>query len=171
MNRYYVKKPDLQLGNRAARLMRVMAKLIDIVLAFVITILFYPIGPLLAAIFICIMDAANQGQSVGKKILGFGVLNIEERTPCTVKASIIRNLPLSLPFLFLTIPFWGIIVFLLLFTPVCLLECYFIFRLDSYHRLGDILADTTVIADDPTSKIKGVKNWFSNDVIAQPEGV
>lgn len=171
MNRYYVKKADLQLGNRAARLMRVMAKGIDLILAFVITILFYPFGAILAAIFMSIMDAANKGESVGKKILGFAVLNIEDRKPCSMKASIIRNLPISLPFIFLVIPYWGILIFILLFVPVCLLECYFIFRLDSYHRLGDILADTTVIADDPTSRVKGVKDWFSTETIPQPEGI
>jgi hypothetical protein len=171
MNRYYVKKPDLQIGNRSARLMRVMAKGIDFTLAFMITILFYPLGPILAAIFISIMDAANQGESVGKKILGFAVLNLEDRKPCTIKASFIRNLPLSVPFLFLIIPYWGVAIFLLIFIPVCLLECYFIFRLDSYHRLGDILADTTVIADDPTSKIKGVKDWFTPETVPHPEGI
>lgn len=171
MNRYYVKKPDLQLGNRSARLMRVMAKAIDLVLALVITILFYPFGALFAALFLSVMDAANKGESVGKKILGFAVLNLEDRTPCSIKASVIRNLPISLPFIFLAIPFWGIVIFLLIITPVCLLECYFIFRLDSYHRLGDILADTTVIADDPTSRIKGVKEWFTNEPIPHPEGI
>lgn len=171
MNRYYVKKADLQLGNHTARLMRLMAKAIDITIALVIVVLFYPLGALFAAIFISIMDAANKGESVGKKILGFAVLNIEDRTPCNMRASIIRNIHLSIPFIFLAIPYWGIIIFLLLFTPICILECYFIFRLDSYHRLGDILADTTVIADDPTSKIKGVKNWFTSETIPHPEGV
>jgi hypothetical protein len=171
MNRYYVKKPDLQLGNRAARMMRLVAKAIDLILALFITILFYPFGPIFAAIFISIMDAANKGESVGKKILGFAVLNIEDRKPCTMRASIIRNLPISVPFVFLAIPYFGVIIFLLIMIPVCLLECYFIFRLDSYHRLGDILADTTVIADDPTSKVKGMKNWFSTEPSAQPEGI
>ena len=165
MNRYYVKKPDLQLGNRSARLMRLMAKAIDLTIALMITLLFYPFGAIFGACFLCIIDAANQGESVGKKILGFAVLNIEDRTPCTIKASIIRNIPISVPFVFLAIPFWGFIIFAILFVPIALLECYFIFRLDSYHRLGDVLADTTVIADDPTSKIKGVKDWFSPDAI------
>lgn len=171
MNRYYVKKPDLQIGNRSARLMRLFAKAVDLLIALLITILFYPFGAILGAAFLSIIDAANQGESVGKKILGFAVLNIEDRKPCTIRASIIRNLPLALPFSMLVIPYWGVILFLLFFTPIALLECYFIFRLDSYHRLGDILADTTVIADDPTSKIKNVKNWFAQDSDFQPEGI
>lgn len=171
MNRYYVKKPDLQIGNRSARVMRVFAKGIDLLIAIMITLLFYPLGAIFGAAFLSIIDAANQGESVGKKILGFAVLNVEDRTPCSMRASIIRNLPLSIPFSLLVIPYWGFILFVLFFTPIALLECYFIFRLDSYHRLGDVLADTTVIADDPTSKIKGVKDWFTQDSVLQPEGI
>lgn len=147
--RHYVIQTDLQLGNRHARTMRIMAKGIDFIIAFFFILLFYPWGVFFAIIFLSVIDAAHQGESVGKKLLGFRVISLEDHQPCSIKASVIRNLPVSLPFVFLLIPFWGVILFFCIFIPCCLLELFYILRLDSFHRLGDVLADTTVIANDP----------------------
>lgn len=157
----YVQDFDWHRSNRQARLLRVAAKMIDFTIAMVITIFFYPYGVLLGASLLAILDAAHEGESIGKKLLGLRVLHLEDRTPCQFKASILRNLPFTIPWLFLIIPFWGWFIFIILFIPACILEFYYVSRLDSFHRLGDVLADTTVVADDPHHRLfqKMKKTW------------
>jgi hypothetical protein len=164
MSKYYVTKPDLHVSHRAAKHMRLLAKAIDFSIAFTLIFIFGTYGIFFAMIFLSIIDAANLGQSVGKKILGFKVLLQEDKTPCSIKASAIRNLPLTFPFVFLIIPFWGIFIFLLTFGPICLLEVYYISRLDTFHRLGDVLADTTVVANDPREKWKNKSDSWLNPI-------
>jgi uncharacterized RDD family membrane protein YckC len=156
------KKYLLKSGINTARLTRLIAKAIDLFIVFILSLLFYPFGLLLAIVYIAISDSLSQGQSVGKKILGFSVLSLEDGKPCNIKQSIIRNLPILVPMGFALIPLWGWIICSLLTIPLILLEIYLLFKLDSGHRLGDVMADTTVIADDHNriDLRKNKESWF-----------
>ena len=45
-----------------------------------------------------------------------------------------------------------------------ILEIYLMFKLDSEHRLGDVMADTTVIANHPNQidLRKAKESWFED---------
>ncbi len=111
----------------------------------------YPWGLALSIGYLAISDSLFDGQSVGKRIIGFRVISLEDGRPCGMRQSLIRNLPVLLPLCFALVPFWGWILCVLLSLPLIFLEIYFLFKLDSAHRLGDVMADTTVIGNDPQS--------------------
>jgi uncharacterized RDD family membrane protein YckC len=158
------KKYLLKSGINTARFTRLIAKAIDLFIVFILSLLFYPFGLLLAIFYIGVSDSVSQGQSVGKKILGFSVISLEDGKPCNIKQSIIRNLPILFPMGFALIPLWGWIICSILTIPLILLEIYLLFKLDSGHRLGDVMADTTVIADDHNriDLRKNKESWFED---------
>jgi uncharacterized RDD family membrane protein YckC len=157
----YLLKSHISVG----RLARVLAKLIDLFILLIISVLFYPISILGALAYICVADYMQNGQSVGKKFVGMAVVSLQDGTPCSLKQSIIRNLPISIPLLFAIIPFWGWLFTLFIGVPLILFETYLLFKLDSGHRLGDVMADTTVMAKDQGEEItkKSKNSWFEDE--------
>lgn len=158
MMRKYILKSPL----KTATLSRIIAKAIDLFIVLLLSLFFYPLGVIPAIIYLAVSDSLQEGQSIGKKLMGFSVLSLEDGKPCSVKQSVIRNLPLMIPLAFLIIPLWGWVLTAVLATPLCLFELYFLFKLDSGHRLGDVMADTTVIGNDQqrADLKKAEKGWF-----------
>ena len=150
---------------RIARLSRLIAKGIDLFIVLILAIFVYPVGLILSLIYVAISDSLQSGQSVGKKFMGFSVISLEDGKPCSVKQSVIRNLPFLIPLFFAIIPIWGWIFAILVGIPLVVLELYLLFKLDSGHRLGDVMADTSVMAHDGTAEsIKKRKtSWFEQD--------
>ena len=161
----WMNRKDLIDGPLArARLSRLIAKLIDIGLVTLGAVFYYPMGLILGVIYLCISDSLYDGQSIGKRLMGFGVISLEDGSPCSTKQSFIRNLPFTVPLFFLIFPFWGWIFSGIFAVPLALMEVYFLFKKNSAHRLGDIMADTTVIADDGMRLDLRKKKtpWFDN---------
>lgn len=158
MKRKYLLKQPL----KAALLARLMAKGVDLFIVCILAIFFYPMGVLLALAYIGVADSLPGGQSVGKKLMGFSVISLEDGTPCNFKQSVIRNLPILIPLALSIIPIWGWIMSAIIGIPLIFLELYLLAKLDSGHRLGDVMADTSVMAHDGTSEaIKRRKSsWF-----------
>lgn len=158
MDRKYILRSSI----RAAQISRLMAKGIDLFIVLILSMLFYPFGLILTLVYISLADSLAGGQSVGKKIMGFSVISLEDGTPCSLKQSFIRNLPIIIPLAFAVVPPWGIIFCTILLPPLMILEIYLLFKLDSGHRLGDVMADTTVIANDPSRADLGgnSQSWF-----------
>lgn len=102
--------------------------------------------------------------------MGFAVISLDDGTPCSLKQSVIRNLPIVIPMVFAIIPLWGWIFCSILSVPLMLMEVYLLFKLDSGHRLGDVMADTTVIANDPNrvNLKKSKEGWFENEKNMSP---
>lgn len=161
MDRKYLLKSPF----KVARFSRMIAKGIDLFIALILSIFLYPVGIIFALLYMAIADSLQNGQSVGKKFMGFAVISLEDGKPCSLKQSIIRNLPFLIPIFFAIIPFWGWIFALLLGVPLLILEIYLLHKLDSGHRLGDVMADTSVMANDGTAEqIKKRKDsWFDPD--------
>lgn len=145
MDRKYLLKSAI----KVATLARLMAKAIDLFIVLILALLTYPVGIILSVIYICLCDAFQNGQSVGKKFMGFAVVSLIDGSPCSIKQSVIRNLPLSVPLIFAIIPMWGWIFTFLIGSVLCAVEVYFLFHLDSGHRVGDVMADTTVVPCQP----------------------
>ncbi len=159
MDRKYL----LEKAIRVAKLTRLIAKAIDIFIVLCFSILFYPVGLILGIVYIALSDGMNNGQSAGKRFMGFAVKSLEDGSPCSYKQSAIRNLPFILPLVLAIVPFWGWILGGILGIALVGLELYLLYNLDSGHRLGDVMADTSVMAND--DNFVGVKNrkssWFA----------
>ena len=127
------------------------AKLIDLFIVAFFSFLFYPVGVLLSLVYLGVADSMQGGQSLGKRVMGFSVISLEDGDVCSLKQSVIRNLPILIPWGLLVIPFWGWILAFLLGVPLIALEVYLIAKINSGHRLGDVMADTSVIgqSSDP----------------------
>lgn len=165
------KKYLLKSSFRASRLTRVIAKGLDLFIVLILISAFKIFGVILSLFYISISDSMYGGQSIGKKVMGFSVISLEDGKPCTIKQSIIRNLPFLIPLGFGLVPPWGFIICILILIPLLLLELYLLFRLDSAHRLGDVMADTTVIANGPNriDLRKAQESWFkANEKGIQP---
>ncbi|OIQ16720.1 MAG: hypothetical protein BM556_13740 [Bacteriovorax sp. MedPE-SWde] len=158
MDRKYL----LESAIKVARFSRLLAKAIDLFIVIVLSVFFYPGGIILSLFYMTVADAIQGGQSVGKKFIGFSVISLEDGTPCSVKQSFIRNLPIIIPLFFAIIPLWGWIIAVFIGVPFIALEVYLLYKLDSGHRLGDVMADTTVMANDDTlTRIKKRKtSWY-----------
>ncbi len=158
MDRKYL----LEKAIRVAKLTRLIAKAIDLLVVLCFSILFYPLGLILGIVYIALSDGLSNGQSVGKKFMGFAVKSLEDGSPCSYKQSAIRNLPFLLPLILAIVPFWGWILGGILGFGLVGLELYLLYNLDSGHRLCDVMADTSVMAND--DNFAGVKNrktaWF-----------
>ena len=127
-------------------LARLLAKSVDLFLVLILSLSFYPLGLLISVIYIACADALPGGASVGKNFIGFRVISLEDGNPCSLKQSMIRNLPIVAPLILAIIPIWGIFLSLFVGIPLIGFELYLLVGLDSGNRTGDVLADTTVIS-------------------------
>ncbi len=157
MDRKYL----LNAGPQRARMARLLAKGIDLFIVFLVSFFSYPWGLALAIGYLAISDSLFDGQSIGKRVIGFKVVSLEDGKPCGMRQSLVRNLPILLPMAFALVPFWGWILCVMLSVPLIFLELYFLFKLDSAHRLGDVMADTTVIGNDAQRlDLRRRQSWF-----------
>jgi hypothetical protein len=129
---------------------RVIAKVIDILIVFALAAtLPYRIGPLLGFLYSLFADGMNRGvfhgQSVGKKLMRLQVIHTLSKKPATWKESALRNTPVGVATFFSIIPIWGWLILALIGIPLMLMEIYLMVRVDTGHRLGDVLGDTEVI--------------------------
>lgn len=169
MSKKFNRKYILKNNKNTPKFARLIAKAIDLFIVLILAMLFYPLGLVLAIFYLSLADSLHEGQSVGKRIIGFAVISLEDGKPCSVKQSVIRNLPITIPLSFATVPFWGWIFFTFSI-PLILLEVYLLFKLDSGHRLGDVMADTTVIGNDQNrvDLRKAKESWFEGQKNMSP---
>ena len=118
----------LKTGINTSKVSRLLAKMVDLFIVLILSTLFYPFGLILALIYMGISDSLYDGQSVGKRLMGFAVISLEDGTPCSLKQSLIRNLPIIVPMAFAIIPLWGWIFCSILAVPLILLEVYLLFK-------------------------------------------
>lgn len=129
---------------------RFIAKILDffimLIFAYPLQFVFSPLPDLIAFAYISCSDAFPHGRSLGKRMLHLKVIHSEAKTSCTLKQSVIRNLPFGLLIFFRLFPAaFGTIFTILLALPLIGLEIYLLVTLDSQKRLGDVIADTCVV--------------------------
>ncbi len=161
MDKKYLMKNNLKVAQTA----RIIAKAVDLFIALVFGFVLYPWGVVLGLIYIAICDSLPGGQSFGKRFMGIAVYSLNDGCPCSAKQSFIRNLPFLVPLFFLIIPLWGWIFSALFGLVLTLIELYLLVRLDSGHRLGDVMADTTVVPLNygRINAQKSKMSWFENN--------
>src|SRR5688572_2906605 len=118
MDRKYLLNHPIQV----ARLSRLIAKFIDLVICLLPPLFFYPVGVFFSIAYLSVADSLQGGQSPGKRVIGMAVISLEDGGPCTLKQSAVRNLPLTLPMVFSLIPFWGPVITAILWVPLIGLE-------------------------------------------------
>ena len=163
MKRKYLLKNAI----RVARIARLIAKAIDLFIVMILSFFLYPVGVFLAIGYMVFADSIQRGQSVGKKFIGFSVISLEDGSPCSIKQSTIRNLPIIIPLAFAIFPFLGWIFSILVGLPLIILEIYLLYSLDSGYRLGDVMADTSVMANDSgqIAHKKRKSSWFESNYV------
>ncbi|MFZ9595741.1 MAG: RDD family protein [Bdellovibrionia bacterium] len=129
---------------------RIVAKGIDLALIFAIALAVpFRVGPLLGFLYSLFADGIQQvgfeGQSIGKKIMHLQVVNQITRAPANWKESVLRNAPIGVATFFGMIPIWGWLILLLIGVPLMFMEIYLMIRVDTGHRLGDVMGETEVI--------------------------
>jgi len=126
---------------------RILAKLIDILIALSLTVVAVPFGMVGGILYILIADGFMEGKSPGKKLIGLKVVILNNGEKPDFKASIIRNVPFGLTVFLSIIPGLG---YILLFTAGLAIigyETYLLTFDEKGLRLGDNLAGTIVIDD------------------------
>lgn len=124
-------------------LFRLIAKLIDLMLVFILWEIFSKAGLLLGVLYFLLSDGLLKGKSIGKFFLRLKVINTAKNTSADFRDSIVRNLSLAIALLFLKIPIIGVLIFIIVFA----FELILIIGDSDSKRLGDYLANTSVIEE------------------------
>jgi uncharacterized RDD family membrane protein YckC len=129
---------------------RVIAKMIDIALVFgLAAFLPYPLGPLLGFGYSLTADGFRirgvRGASVGKRIMKLRVVNTARKGPASFRDSVLRNAPVGVATFFAIIPVWGWLILGLIGIPLMIMEIYLMLSVETGHRLGDVMGDTSVV--------------------------
>ena len=109
---------------------RVYAWLIDALIVLGIGILFHVLGWIAMIAYWLCRDGFFEGQSIGKRLMGLKVVVLPDRTHCTFKASMIRNLLWVVPLINVVMGVVGV---------------YHVFNEAAGRHWGDRLADTRVV--------------------------
>jgi uncharacterized RDD family membrane protein YckC len=133
--------PDLI---KASVLKRILARLVDGLVAWAFALVLPPLGILVGLLYFAVADSFQKGQSLGKMVFGLEVVR-PDGSPCDLKASIYRNIPFELALLFAAIPLLGWILLVIAGIPILLIELWLVIADHNGSRLGDRIAGTTVI--------------------------
>ena len=133
--------PDL---HKASVLKRIMARLVDGLVAWALALIIPPVGILAGLIYLAAADGFQKGQSLGKMVFGLEVLT-RDGQPCDLKASLYRNIPFVLALLFAAVPLLGWILLVIAGIPILLIELWLVVVDDFGSRLGDRIAGTVVV--------------------------
>lgn len=135
---------------RADTLLRVVARVLDILILAAAWELLPKAGFAAGIVYILIGDGLLEGRSIGKKIIGLQVISLTSKMPCSIRESIFRNLPLAIAFIALKVPYVGWIVAM----AICAIELLLIVASSDGMRAGDMLANTSVVVRSGTGKEK-----------------
>jgi uncharacterized RDD family membrane protein YckC len=112
--------------------------------AYALSLVLPPLGVLVGLVYLAVADGIQNGQSLGKMVVGLEVVD-EEGNPCDIKASIYRNIPFVLFFFFPVLHVLGLILLVLVGLPLLLIELWLVVVDDTGERLGDRVAGTRVV--------------------------
>lgn len=141
-------------GRTAPFFERIAAKAFDILIAAILIEGFGFAGALLGLFYVLIADSFNNGQSLGKKLLGLRVLStIKEDEICGLRESIIRNSPLGaivVSYMVIGwIPYFGSFLVFVLGVAIIAYEVMSVYNDPELGiRFGDKIAETRVIRDE-----------------------
>jgi len=130
--------------HKASVLKRVMARIVDLLIAWVLALFLPPAGVILGMVYLAVADGLQKGQSLGKMVFGLDVVK-PDGSPCDLRSSMFRNIPFVLMYLFFALGFFGWILLVIVGLPILLIELWLIYVDNKGERLGDRIADTRVV--------------------------
>lgn len=142
---------------KADILLRAVAKALDLLLIAAVWEILPKAGFYAGIFYILVSDGLFSGRSVAKKIIGLQVISLKTKSPCTMRDSIIRNLPIAAGIILIKVPLIGWIIF----AAICILELVLITGSEDSVRIGDMLANTTVVARDDKTEEKQMSKLAS----------
>lgn len=142
---------------KADILLRAVAKALDLLLIAAVWELLPKAGFYAGIFYILVSDGLFSGRSVAKKVIGLQVISLKTKAPCTMRDSIIRNLPIAAGIILIKVPLIGWIIF----AAICILELVLITGSEDSVRIGDMLANTTVVARDDKTEEKQMSKLAS----------
>lgn len=120
---------------------RLLARAADLLVAGIFAYV-DTVGPFLGVAYVLLADGLPNGQSPGKRLLGIKAVHVPTRRPCSVRQSVLRNLPIGVALALIV----GLNPFLAwVAVPILLFEGYSAVTDALGLRFGDVLADTQVI--------------------------
>lgn len=136
--------PDDNHLEKAGISKRLIAKLVDILVAWALSLFLPPLGIILGLVYLALADSFQKGQSLGKMVFGLEVLD-SEGSGCDLKSSVYRNLPFVFTFLCAVIPLLGWILLIIVGLPLIGVEIWLMATDEKGERLGDRIAGTHVV--------------------------
>ena len=130
--------------HKSSVLKRVMARIVDLLIAWVLALFLPPAGVILGMVYLAVADGLQKGQSLGKMVFGLDVVK-PDGSPCDLRSSMFRNIPFVLMYLFFALGFFGWILLVIVGLPILLIELWLIYVDNKGERLGDRIADTRVV--------------------------
>ena len=130
---------------------RVAAKAIDLLAAFAFASLLPPLLGLPAGMgFLMFSDAIGGGEGFGKRFFKLRVVDasrVGQFHAISWKQSTLRNIPFMVLLAFTSVAILGGLLGVLFGVPYCLFEIYLFVSVSGHQRLGDVLANTSVIEE------------------------
>lgn len=143
---------------KADLVLRGLARLFDLALAYALARAAGPIGPLFACIYLLVADGLIHGQSLGKRIFGVRTMVVprgaQQGRPAGYRESVLRNAPLALLGLFYGLTLVGWVMLLVVGLPIVVFESWMVWSDRLGIRIGDIFADTQVVDGKEVTKIE-----------------
>lgn len=130
---------------KASLLLRGGARLVDVVIAWLLFKSTGPAGIVIALMYVLFADGMLQGQSLGKKMFGVKVLYLPTRQGARHRDSVLRNAPFGLVIILSMMPDLGLKAFLGGIVVIGGIEALKVVRDEHGLRLGDLWAQTQVI--------------------------
>lgn len=128
-------------GSKASLLLRIIAKSLDFIIIAIVVKTIPQVGYIAGISYLLISDGLFDGRSLGKKVIKLRVVSVSAEGSGTFRDSILRNIPLAIAILLLTIPIIG----WLLSAAIFVLEFLLMLGNQEGKRLGDDMAGTKVI--------------------------
>lgn len=130
---------------RCSLLLRGMARLADVGVAWVLALAAGRAGLVVAVLYLLLADGIFHGQSVGKRIFGVKAVFLPMRTDARFRDSTLRNAPLALIVLLRMMPELGLRAGLGGLVVIAGIEAWKAVRDPLGRRLGDVWAQTQVV--------------------------
>ena len=131
-------------ARRARYLARLVGKAADLIAAMSLWHIPGAAGVFAALFYILMCDGFPGGRSLGKVLTGLKVVRID-RDGMDFTASLMRNLPVSAPFLLYLFPVIGPFLAYTIGIAILLIETYLGFYDPDGQRAGDTFAETLVV--------------------------
>ena len=135
--------------SKASVLNRLVAKIIDLIVAAAFSKLLPPVGFFAGLTYLLIADGFFDGRSLGKKLIKLRTVKTGGEL-CTYKDSILRNLTIAIGYILFFIPYVGWILTLIVYS----IEGLIIIGNEKGLRIGDELAKTYIIENGGTTVVK-----------------